>query len=174
MTGVREKLIGLAPRAAREQAKAIFGKRFETWVRRSELPITEVAEAMALQGPHLHEVFKGARGLRMSLLFVLPPPVLRVLLEDLAASIGYELRPVEESSRVDGMKTALNVMREVADVLHSTSDIESGGGDVRRKALDGVREIEEAERALAERKAHLRQLGESGVAPVHSIKGAKS
>lgn len=152
------------------EARPEFGKRLRAAIDDSPVTVQAVADALVVERPNFYKVFTGERDVPGSRLLLLPEPVLKSFIEGLARELGYELTPAETAARAGGYKTALDVMREVADVLHSTSDIESGGGDVRRKALDGVREIEEAERALADRKAHLRTLG-TAEAQVHPLRG---
>lgn len=163
MGRVGADLSSLDPKAARAQLEAEIGARLRGWIVRAEASFTDVAGALGMHRPELYDLMEGVRTLKAAWLYMLPPAVLRAALEDLASSIGYELRPVAVlDDDHDDDRSAVRIVHEATDVIRSVTETQADRKIDRQEAIEELREIRELEHALARRRARLNQVVAEG------------
>ena len=170
MARVSDDLSSLTPRAARAQLEDTIGVRLRGWIMRADASFTEVAEALGKHRNELYEMMEGKRAPKLAWLPLLPAPVLRVALEDLAGTIGYELRRravLPEGH--DAAHAATVVVHEALDAIRSVTATQADGRIDREEAINELREWDELDEAMSQRRALLRRVIESGAA-VHPIR----
>jgi len=150
-------VFSLHPRAARAELMERWGEQLSRWIAVSEVSVTDVAAALGQSRPSLYKLWGDSqKPFRAELLYLLPPALLRLVLEDLAASIGYQLAPVVEApADYDHGQAHADYVRELTDLLRARAEHEADGHLSPQEAACELREIEQAERELACRKALL-------------------
>ncbi len=159
------------PRAARAQAEDTFGERLRAWIVRSGATFADVARALGIRRERLYDVMDGHRPFSGAWLPLLPPAVLRVALEDLAAPIGERLAPVAELDleQHDDRRQLAELIHEATDVIRVGSEGQADGHLSVEDCDRELAEIEQLERVLAERKARLVQVRTERGAPVRMV-----
>lgn len=162
MGSVYQRVFSLCREAAREELRRTYGEQLEKWVHRANASVTDVAAALGWKRANLYKVFRGRLPLHAEDLYLLPPEVLRIV-ADLAATIGLELRPAAElGADHDDDRAALAVVHEALDTIRHITTMRADGKIDRREAIEGLREIEELEAALAPLRTRLRQVVAEG------------
>lgn len=174
MARVSGDLSSLTPRAARAQLEDTIGVRLRGWIMRAEASFTEVAKALGMHRPELYELMEGERAPKLAWLALLPAPVLRVALEDLAGTIGYELRPrAVLAPDYDASHAATVAVHEALDAIRSVTATQADGRIDRQEAIEELREWDELDEAMSQRRALLRRVIDSGAA-VHQIRPGRT
>lgn len=141
------------PRLARVATEDGFGARVRGWISASGARFVDVAASLGMRREDLYEVMDGAKHARAAWLELLPPAVEILYLRERAAHHALDLRPVADASSPHARMHA--VVSELSDVVRCAATSEADGFVSVEEATDELREIEEAERALSARKAHL-------------------
>lgn len=179
----------LTPRAARAQAEDTFGARFRGWVLRSEVPITECAEALGMHRQEVYDLMdpplaeprkpgekpeKGKRSFKGAWFAVLPRALRKVIVGDLAGDLGYELRPRAELTKDhDDGHAAATLVREACETIQRITTSLADRQIDRREANEMLRELDELEVAMAPMRARLRQIAERGAAVLSVAKESR-
>lgn len=171
-SSVFARVFSLTPEAARLELSKKFGEQLERWVHQADARPTDVARELGFKRTHLYKLFRGTLPFHASWLYLLPPAVLRRVLDDLAASIGYELRPAaadELPADYDHARDGCDYLRELTDCLRRRVENEADG-ELHAPEIDAeLRDIEEARVLLARRETLLRAAKARGGGSVASI-----
>jgi hypothetical protein len=161
---VTEDLSRLTPRAARAQAEDTFGARMRGWILRSEVSITDVAEALDMHRQEVYDLLeKGKRSFRGAWFGLLPRALRVVIVGDLAAELGYDLRPSAAlAPEHNDDHAAATLVREACETIQRTTSMLADRQIDRREALSGLTELDELEVAIATMRARFRQIAERG------------
>lgn len=143
-------------RARRAELEDAFGAHVQVLIARSGSTPTQVADALGIDRPKLYECFDPIKGrhFRAAWLAALPPAVEALYLEERAAALGMQLVAVADETTPRALG---DVMRELGDVLAQTARAEADGFISPEEAEEGLREIDDAMRVLAARRALLRE-----------------
>lgn len=162
----------LTPRAIRALVEDEFGARLEGWIRRAGVSVTDVADALGLQRPHLYDYMRGERSWKAAWLALLPAAVLREALAELAGSIGFELRPrAELDAEHDHARGGTALVQRACDAIRQVAETQADGRIDRAEALAELELFEDLERQISERKIVLRQAVAEGVIPLRKGHG---
>lgn len=149
-----DRTFSLAPEAARKQSEVTFGERLEVLVHRAHAKPVDVARLLGFKKTtKLYAAFRGVFHFRAAWLECLPPAVERLYLDARAQHHAMRLAPIGDPE--SPQRTFHALVRELGDVTRVASASEEDGTISVDEALAELREITEAETALADRKAYL-------------------
>lgn len=154
------RVFSISPKAARQELQQTFGEQFERWVHAAGVRPTDLADSLGFERTHVYKLFRGALPIHASWLWIMPPALLKVVLTDLAGSIGYELRPASGEELPHDYDHALDgvaYLRELTDCLRVRAEHEADGRLSPHEIDVEIAEIEQAEKLLTRRKAFLRR-----------------
>ena len=161
----------MTPRAARAQAEDTFGERLRGWIARSGAAFSDVGRVIGVPRNRLYETLDGDRPFHAAWVELLPPAVLRLLLEELAAGIGERLVPVGELD-LDGHDDH----QQLAELIHEATDVIRVGANGQADGYLSVEdcdleleEITDLEAVLARRRARLVQVRADRGAPLRMV-----
>lgn len=169
MESVFARVFSLTPKAAREELRGTFGAQLERWTAAAGVRVCDLADAIGHDRPHVYKFFTGDRVFRAEMLWLLPPAVLKPILEDLAASIGYELRPQGERNPA----AVASVLAESGDVLRTIGAALADGVIDASEAAAIRTELSEMREAAASLDLDLREIIASR-GNVTAIKGGRA
>lgn len=154
-SGVAIDLSSLSPKAARKQLEEVSGPRLRRWIMSAEVSFTEVARCLGMQRTELYDVMEGVRSFRFAWFPLLPEPVRRVALTELALEAGCELTPVAESGE---SRDVVRAIHESLDVVRTGTEALADGAIDATEARQIMSELDELNEAVAAARAHLRSV----------------
>lgn len=156
VTSVFAHVFSLAPRAARVELTEKWGEQLERWVHRGGVTVADVARSLGYRREHLYSLFRGKTPFHAEWLYLLPPAVLKLILDDLASTIGYELRARSEiPEEYDHGQSSADFVRELTDTLRVRSQNEADGQLTPKEILEELSELDEADKAITLRRTFL-------------------
>lgn len=159
-SSVFARVFSLTPKAARKELHQTFGEQLERWVHAAGVRPCDFADGIGFERTHVYKLFRGVLPVHAAWLYLFPPALLKVVLEDLAGSIGYELTPAaseELPHDYDHARDSVDYLRELTDLLRARAESEVDGELTVPEIDRELREIEEAELIVARRKTFLRR-----------------
>jgi hypothetical protein len=135
------------------RTRSTVGARVRSILERLGVTVDAAAQHVGIPRTKLSSALSGAMELRADWIEALPPDVVREYATDLARSVGYEL---QLAGNGDSTRARMHVVvGELSDVIRHAAASEADGYLDPAEALAELKEIEEAERALHDRKALL-------------------
>ena len=146
-----------SPKVARVKAEERFAKRVRAWIGCDE-SVVNTARVLGLDRSKLYKTFLPTMHFRAAWLELLAPASLKAALEEMAAGIGYELRPVADvaEDHCDARQLS-EVVHELTDVIRAISG-SAGRAPTPAEAHTELSEIDEAMQVLVERRARCREV----------------
>lgn len=172
MESVFARVFSLTPKAARKELGDTFGEQLERWTHQAGVRVVDLATALGFERPHAYKLFRGALPFHAAWLYLLPPALLKLVLDDLAASIGHEVRPASDDALPRDYchaRDGADYIRELTDCLRERALNEADGQLDLAEIERELRELEEAEAALARRRAFLQRAKRERGGTIHSL-----
>lgn len=161
-----------SPRMRRVAVEEAFGEKLSAAFHQAAKDCAGGVKALVaragLDRGKIYKSFANEWRMHAAHLWLLPPEVLRPLVEDLATVCGLEVRPVGERDS----SAVTNALKECADVVRGVAEALANDGVIDATEAAGLRsEVVEAQEALAALDGELREVLKSR--GVVSIGGGK-
>jgi hypothetical protein len=171
---VSEDLSRLSPRAARSELEHRFGRRLRALIVQAGANIVDVAEALGLRRQRLYDCMDTGRPFNAAWLPLLPPTVLRGLLEEIALTIGYELRPVAQLAEDhDDGREVVRIVSTSTEAMRGAVEMLADGKIDRSEAERLMQALQGLDEALAPWRARVREVLDHGGAVLPMRRGER-
>lgn len=163
------ELSSTSPKVARAQAEDAFGKQLGDALAKVGANKTIVAHDLGIERSHLYDVINGHADFKAGWIKLLPPAVRRILLVAWADADGEQLEPRPIDGEGDDRRSLTGLVRELQDVILTDTAAQEDDHYDAQECERLVVQIDEAMRALAQKKARITDLLARRGGPVRRI-----